>query len=84
MSLSYDLSKDVLANTFINTLSLGVFARNPFIIYAKDNRNYNDPESSAGLATSPTTFANPNAQGIATTGLYPTVRSFGFNLNATF
>lgn len=77
LSLTYDLSRDLLANTFVDTLSLGLFARNPFIIYAKDNRNYADPESSASST-------NPNSQGIATTGLYPTIRTFGFNLNATF
>ena len=75
MSLSYDFSRDILANTFVRSLSLGVFARNPIIIYAEGNRNFADPE---------TAHTSGNAGGIATTTQYPTIRSFGFNLNATF
>lgn len=75
IALSYALPKSILANTFVNSLTVGVYARNPFVIYAKDNRNYSDPETSA---------SNGNAAGIADNGQYPTTRNFGFNLNVTF
>lgn len=75
IALSYDIPKSVLKNTFVNSLNVGVYARNPFFIYAKDNRNYADPETSS---------TSGNAAGIATTGQYPTMRNFGFNLNVTF
>ncbi|WP_265429767.1 SusC/RagA family TonB-linked outer membrane protein [Chryseobacterium sp. YIM B08800] len=75
IALSYDLPKSILKSTFVNSLSIGVYARNPFFIYAKDNRNFNDPE---------TANTTGNAGGIAVTGQYPSMRTFGFNLNATF
>lgn len=75
ISLSYDLPRDLIGGTFVDSLSLGLYARNPFIIYAKDNRNFADPETSS---------SSGNAGGISTTGQYPTVRTFGFNINATF
>lgn len=75
IALSYDLPKSILRNTFVNSLTLGVYARNPFFIYAKDNRNYNDPE---------TANTSGNAGGIAVTGQYPNMRTYGFNLNVTF
>lgn len=75
IALSYDLPKSILKNTFVNSLAVGVYARNPFFIYAKDNRNYNDPE---------TANTNGNAGGFAVTGQYPSMRTFGFNLNVTF
>jgi len=75
IALTYDLPKSILGSTFVNALTVGVYARNPFFIYAKDNRNFNDPE---------TANTNGNAGGIAVTGQYPSIRTFGFNLNATF
>lgn len=75
IALTYDLPKSILKSTFINSLSIGVYARNPFFIYAKDNRNFNDPE---------TANTSGNAGGVAVTGQYPSMRTYGFNLNATF
>lgn len=75
IALSYDIPKSVLSSTFVNSLTVGVYARNPFVIYAKDNRNYADPETASTTG---------NAAGIALTGQYPTLRNFGFNLNLTF
>lgn len=75
IALSYDLPKNVLRNTFVNALTLGVYARNPFFIYAKDNRNYADPETAS---------SSGNAGGIASTSQYPTMRTYGFNVNVTF
>lgn len=75
IAVTYDLPKSILKSTFVNSLSIGVYARNPFFIYAKDNRNFNDPE---------TANTSGNAGGVAVTGQYPSMRTFGFNLNATF
>ncbi|REC51859.1 MULTISPECIES: SusC/RagA family TonB-linked outer membrane protein [Chryseobacterium] len=75
IALSYKIPSSVLSNTFINSMTLGVYARNPFVIYAKDNRNYADPETSSTTG---------NAAGVALTGQYPTARNFGFNINVTF
>ena len=75
ISLTYDIPKTVLSNTFVNGFTVGLYARNPFFIYAKENRNYNDPESS---------YSSGNGAGIAVTGQYPSQRSFGINLKATF
>lgn len=75
IALSYDLPKSVLNSTFVNGLTLGIYARNPIVIYAKSNRNFADPETAS---------YNTNAAGIALTTQYPTTRTFGFKLNATF
>ncbi|WP_292010751.1 SusC/RagA family TonB-linked outer membrane protein [Chryseobacterium sp.] len=75
IALSYALPKSLLANTFINNMSIVVYARNPFISYAKSNRNYGDPEvaNTTGLAA-----------GFQAVSQYPTSRSFGFNVNVNF
>ncbi|PKF74516.1 SusC/RagA family TonB-linked outer membrane protein [Chryseobacterium sp. PMSZPI] len=75
IGLSYDLPKSVLASTFVNSLTVGIFARNPFFVYAKENRNYADPE---------TAYSSGNGAGIAITGQYPSQRSFGVNLKVSF
>lgn len=70
IAVSYAVPKSVLANTFVNSMSIGVYARNPFVVYAKDNRNFGDGEmqNTASIAASQ----------------YPTSRNFGFNFNVTF
>ena len=75
IALSYDLPKSVLQSTFVNGITLSLYARNPIAIYAKSNRNFADPETSN---------RNGNLSGIADTNQYPTTRVFGFKLNATF
>ena len=75
IALSYDLPKSVLGSTFVNGVTLSLYARNPIAIYAKSNRNFADPETS--------NYAG-NLSGIAATTQYPTTRVFGFKLNATF
>lgn len=90
IALSYTLPKDVLTSTFVNSLSFGVYARNPFAWYAKSNRNFADPETSSNNGAinqrpgQSTGVGGANAYGIAFTGQYPTIRTFGFNINATF
>ncbi|MEF9477275.1 hypothetical protein OWR28_05625 [Chryseobacterium sp. 1B4] len=71
IAVSYDVPKSVLNSTFINSLSLSLYARNPIIIYSKDNRNFADPETAS---------SNDNAAGIALTTQYPTTRTFGLKL----
>lgn len=75
IALSYDIPKSVLASTFVNSFTVGLFARNPFFVYSKENRNYADPETS---------YTNGNGAGIAIAGQYPSQRSFGINLKASF
>ncbi|HBV15075.1 SusC/RagA family TonB-linked outer membrane protein [Chryseobacterium carnipullorum] len=75
ISLTYDIPKSVLSGTFVNSFTIGAYARNPFFIYSKENRNYSDPETSG---------SSGNGAGIAYTGQYPSQRSFGINLKATF
>jgi len=75
IALSYKVPSSVLENSFVNSLTLGVYARNAFIFYSKENRNYADPETAS---------TNGNAAGVALTGQYPNTRNFGFNINVTF
>ncbi|GEN75997.1 SusC/RagA family TonB-linked outer membrane protein [Chryseobacterium hagamense] len=72
IALNYSIPKTVLSNTFVNSMSIGVYARNPFVIYAKDNRNFGDAE-----------MQSFNAGSLAVSQ-YPTARNFGFNVNITF
>jgi len=75
IALTYSLPKSILSNTFVTNLSIGVYARNPFVVYAKSNRNFGDPE-----ATSTTGLGG----GFQAVSQYPTSRSFGMNLNVNF
>ncbi len=75
ISLSYTLPKSVLHHTGVDELTFGVHARNPFVKYADDNLNYADPETS---------FTNGNGKGLANSTQYPSVKTFGFNLNVKF
>lgn len=90
IALSYTLPKSLLQNTFVNSVSFGVYARNPFAWYADSNANYADPEttSNSGAINKQPGQAlgvgGPNANGIAQTGQYPTTRTYGFSFSATF
>jgi len=75
LALSYTVPSKFLQSTGVQTFTVGVNARNPFTVLPKENRSYNDPE------TSNTTG---NGQGLASINQYPVTRSFGFNINATF
>ena len=75
LSLSYTLPSMMLASTGVNEVTFGVHARNPFVKYAKDNLNYADPETS---------FTNGNGKGLANSTQYPSVKTFGINLNVKF
>jgi TonB-linked SusC/RagA family outer membrane protein len=75
LALSYSFNGDMLKNMGIKGLTLGVNARNPFVVLPKENRDYHDPE-----------FANSsgNGSGLAVTGQYPATKTYGVNLNLTF
>ena len=76
LSLSYNLNKKYLNNTFIDGLRISATARNIFTILPSENRGYNDPESG---------FSTGNAQGITTqAGNYPPTKTIGLGLNLTF
>ncbi|REC62909.1 SusC/RagA family TonB-linked outer membrane protein [Chryseobacterium pennae] len=90
IALSYTLPKSVLSSTFVNSLTFGVYARNPFAWYAKSNRNFADPETASNSGTinqrpgQATGIGGPNAYGIAFTGQYPSTRTFGVSMSASF
>lgn len=75
IALSYDFSKKALKNTFLNTFSIGINARNVFMVVPKENRNYSDPEFS---------FSTGNDVGLSTTSQGPSTRTYGFNVNISF
>ncbi|PWE01090.1 SusC/RagA family TonB-linked outer membrane protein [Marinilabilia rubra] len=73
VSLTYNIPKRILEETFVQNASLSLIGRNLFFIY-KEMDNF-DPESS---------FSTSNfSQGVLWYNL-PTTRSLGFNLNVKF
>lgn len=75
LALSYNFNQKLLKGTGLQTLNLGVNARNPLTVLPKANRGYADPESSV---------TNGNGSGFAYIGSYPTIATYGFSLNLTF
>ena len=75
IALSYTMPKRYIQKVGLNSLVFSVNARNPISIFAKQNRNYNDPE------TSETTG---NASGLAFTDRYPAQSTYGFSINVGF
>jgi hypothetical protein len=75
LSLGYTIPSSLSKDLGIRSLSFSVNARNPFFVFAKDNRLYTDPEAST---------TSGNGQGIAPIDRYPNVKSYGFALNLTF
>ncbi|WBV61795.1 SusC/RagA family TonB-linked outer membrane protein [Chryseobacterium camelliae] len=78
IGLSYTFDKSLLGNSRINELTIGVQARNPFVKFAKENRNYDDPETS---------YQGDGAySGYISSGAvqYPNLRTFGGNISITF
>lgn len=78
IGLSYTFNRDLLGQSRINELTIGVQARNPFIKFADENRNYDDPET--GFE------GNGSYSGyISSTAVqYPNLRTFGGNVTVTF
>lgn len=75
IALSYSFSKTVLESLRIDGLSIGLNARNLFMILPKQNRNYTDSEFS---------FTTGNNVGLSTGNQAPPTRTYGFNINITF
>ena len=72
VTLSYRFPKKILRNTGIRSLTLGFVGSNLWIIFK--NLPYADPEAGLGAG---------NLQGWQS-GVMPTTRNFGFNLNIKF
>lgn len=94
IAVSYSFPKKLLQRAGIESFKLSLNARNPFIVLAKGNKGYADPEASNQVNAS-TSSAARNPQGTLTNtsrnGLgfigdaqYPSTRTFGFSLNTTF
>nr|WP_321225011.1 SusC/RagA family TonB-linked outer membrane protein [uncultured Psychroserpens sp.] len=66
VALSYALPSEVLENTFIQGLSIGISGRNLLVVLPKENRGYNDPEIGSGIGgygqTPPTKFYSMNVK----------------------
>jgi hypothetical protein len=78
ISLSYTFSKELLGQSKINELTIGVQARNPFTKFAKENRNYDDPETGfEGNGSYAGYISNSAVQ-------YPNLRTFGGSVSVTF
>lgn len=78
VALSYTFSKDLLGQSKINELTIGVQARNIFTKFAKSNRNYDDPESSYGGDVRYAGYIGSAAN------QYPNIKSYGASLSVTF
>lgn len=75
IALSYSFPSEMIKNSGLTGLTIGVHARNPLTVYSKSNRNFADPESA---------YTTGNAQGYATSAQYPAVRSYGVSVNVNF
>ncbi|MND84062.1 TonB dependent receptor [compost metagenome] len=81
LALSYSFNEKALKNTFLSSLSIGLNARNVFMILPKENRNYTDPEFTELTAGS---AGRGNNVGLSSANIAPPTRSYGFNINITF
>ncbi|WP_428070308.1 SusC/RagA family TonB-linked outer membrane protein [Chryseobacterium gambrini] len=78
IAISYTFDKKILGNSKINELTIGFQARNPFIKFAKENRNYDDPETGFdGNGAYAGFIGNAATQ-------YPNLRTYGGNISITF
>ncbi|MDR2237792.1 MAG: SusC/RagA family TonB-linked outer membrane protein [Chryseobacterium sp.] len=75
IALSYSFSANMLKNSGLTGLTIGVHARNPFVKFSDSNRNYADPESA---------YTTGNAQGYAASSQYPAIKSYGVSVNVNF
>ncbi len=72
VSLTYNFSKDLLGDSFFKGASISLVGSNLWIIY----KNLPDADPEAGLSSG-------NLQGFQS-GVMPTTRNFGFNINLQF
>jgi hypothetical protein len=93
ISLSYSLPLKYTKDMGISSLKFSINARNPFVLLAKSNRGFADPEASnnydgsnrnVSLRTTAASNTSPNAQGFVETGQYPSTRTLGVAINVSF
>ena len=94
VAISYSIPSRVLKNTGLQSFKFGINARNAFVKLAKGNKGYADPEASNQSNSSTATagrqaagtLTNTSRNGIGYIGdaQYPSTRTFGFSINATF
>lgn len=94
VALSYTIPSRILKNSGLQSFKFSVNARNAFVVLAKSNKGYADPEASNqnNTSTSPAartaagTLTNTSRNGLGYIGdaQYPSTRTFGFSINATF
>ena len=94
ISLSYSLPKKVIEKAGLSQFKFSVNARNPFIWLADENRGYADPEGSSQVNTGNSvaartpqgTLTNTSRNGLGFIGdsQYPSTKTFGFSINASF
>jgi hypothetical protein len=74
--LSYSLPTTSISKLGLTSLRVGVNARNPFVVLAKETKDILTQKSVAG--------SNSNATGYSNTGQYPATRTIGGSINLTF
>lgn len=93
IALSYTLPSRFTKSIGIQSCKLSVNARNPFIVLAKENKGYADPESNniynSGTQNASTRITSAqntaaNGAGFSQIGQYPSSRTFGFSINVGF
>jgi TonB-linked SusC/RagA family outer membrane protein len=84
LALSYSFSEKLLTGTGFNNVRVGVTARNPFTVLAKENRGYDDPEYSINNGNAVGLASGTSNSGTGGTNQYPNLRTYGFTVNLTF
>ncbi|MFC7774184.1 SusC/RagA family TonB-linked outer membrane protein [Flavobacterium sp. GCM10027622] len=94
IALSYTLPNKMIEKTGLTSFKVSVNARNPFIWLADDNKGYADPEATsqvnantsvaARTANGTLTNTSRNGLGFIGDGQYPSTRTVGFSINASF
>ncbi|WP_177729907.1 SusC/RagA family TonB-linked outer membrane protein [Flavobacterium inviolabile] len=84
LALSYAIPSKMLERTGLTSLRVGVNARNPFTVLARENRGYDDPEGSINNGNAVGLASGTSNSGANGTNQYPNTRTIGFSLNLTF
>jgi len=84
LALSYAIPQNLLKDTGFDSVRFGVQARNPFTVLPKENRGYDDPETSIDSGNAVGLASGTSNSGANGTNQYPNTRSYGFSLNLTF
>lgn len=76
LGINYSLGREMARSIGLEGLQFGLYARNPFHVFSKENKGYVDPETSLSQGG--------NIRGIAAQSQYPTTRIVGFNTIINF